>query len=106
MFCEASGGAQLKHPCALPAACGERPSKHVIPPCPKHRLRVISGNWVAPACCVDPTPVRDPHNGARYDASSSDLAARDRQLAAQPQERASICNTGAEAEAANVAASL
>ena len=38
-------------------------------------------------------------NGARYDASGSDLAERDRQLSAQPQERAWIWNYDAEAEA-------
>jgi salicylate hydroxylase len=45
-------------------------------------------------------------NGARYDASSSDLTARDRALAAQPQERAWIWNYDAEAEASAAAASL
>jgi len=45
-------------------------------------------------------------NGARYDASSGDLAARDRQLAAQPQERAWIWNYDAEAEASAAAAAL
>jgi len=45
-------------------------------------------------------------NGARYDASSGDLAARDRQLAAQPQERAWIWNYDAEAEASAAAATL
>jgi salicylate hydroxylase len=39
-------------------------------------------------------------NGARYDASSSNLADRDRQLAAQPRERAWIWEYDAEAEAA------
>jgi salicylate hydroxylase len=45
-------------------------------------------------------------NGARYDASSSDLTARDRALAALPQERAWIWNYDAEAEASAAAASL
>ena len=45
-------------------------------------------------------------NGARYDSASGDLATRDRQLAAQPQERAWIWNYDAEAEAAAAAASL
>ena len=45
-------------------------------------------------------------NGARYEASSGDLGARDRQLAAQPQERAWIWNYDAEAEASAAAASL
>ena len=39
-------------------------------------------------------------NGARYDASGSDLSARDRDLASQPRERAWIWNYDAEAEAA------
>jgi salicylate hydroxylase len=39
-------------------------------------------------------------NGARYDSRSEDLERRDRQLAAQPQERAWIWNYDAEAEAA------
>ena len=43
-------------------------------------------------------------NGARYDASGSDLGARDRQLAAQPQERAWISNYDAEIEASTVVA--
>ena len=38
-------------------------------------------------------------NGARYDAAGSDLADRDRQLSAQPQERAWIWNYDAELEA-------
>jgi salicylate hydroxylase len=38
-------------------------------------------------------------NGARYDASGSDLAERDRQLSAQPQERGWIWNYDAEVEA-------
>ena len=38
-------------------------------------------------------------NGARYDATGSDLADRDRQLSAQPQERAWIWNYDAELEA-------
>lgn len=38
-------------------------------------------------------------NGARYDASACDLAERDRQLAAQPRERAWIWNHDAELEA-------
>jgi salicylate hydroxylase len=45
-------------------------------------------------------------NGARYDAASGDLGARDRQLAAQHQERAWIWNYDAEAEASAAAASL
>jgi salicylate hydroxylase len=45
-------------------------------------------------------------NGARYDASSSDLSIRDRQLAAQPRERAWIWDYDAAAEAATAAASL
>ena len=45
-------------------------------------------------------------NGARYEASSGDLGARDRQLAAQHQERAWIWNYDAEAEASAAAASL
>jgi salicylate hydroxylase len=45
-------------------------------------------------------------NGARYDASGGDLSARDRQLAAQSQERAYIWNYDAEAEASAAAASL
>jgi salicylate hydroxylase len=45
-------------------------------------------------------------NGARYDASGSDLGARDRQLAAQQQERAWIWNYDAEGQAARAAASL
>ena len=45
-------------------------------------------------------------NGARYDAVSGDLDTRDRQLAAQPQERAWIWNYDAEAEASAAAASL
>jgi salicylate hydroxylase len=44
-------------------------------------------------------------NGARYDASG-DLAARDRQLAVERQERAWIWNYDAEAEALAAAASL
>ncbi len=38
-------------------------------------------------------------NGARYDATGSDLAERDRQLSVQPQERAWIWNYDAEVEA-------
>jgi salicylate hydroxylase len=45
-------------------------------------------------------------NGARYEASSGDLGARDRQLAAQHQERAWIWNYDAEAEASAAAAGL
>ena len=45
-------------------------------------------------------------NGARYDAASSDLAARDRQLAAQSQERAWIWNYDAGMEAAIAATAL
>jgi salicylate hydroxylase len=45
-------------------------------------------------------------NGARYDASGGNLAARDRQLAALPQERAWIWNYDAEEEASTAAASL
>jgi len=45
-------------------------------------------------------------NGARYDASGSDLGARDRQLASQPQERAWVWNYDAEIEASTVVASL
>jgi 2-polyprenyl-6-methoxyphenol hydroxylase-like FAD-dependent oxidoreductase len=45
-------------------------------------------------------------NGARYEASSGDLRARDRQLNAQAQERAWIWNYDAEAEASAAAASL
>jgi salicylate hydroxylase len=45
-------------------------------------------------------------NGARYDASGSDLAWRDKALAAQPQERAWVWNYDAEREALAVAASL
>ena len=45
-------------------------------------------------------------NGARYDSATGDLAARDRQLAAQPQERAAIWRYDAEAEAEAAAASL
>ena len=45
-------------------------------------------------------------NGARYDSVSGDLDTRDRQLAAQPQERAWIWNYDAEAEASAAAASL
>jgi salicylate hydroxylase len=45
-------------------------------------------------------------NGARYDASSSDLSARDRALASQVQERAWIWNYDAEVEASTAAASL
>ncbi len=45
-------------------------------------------------------------NGARYDAASSDLSARDRALTAQPQERAWIWNYDAEAEATAAAATL
>jgi salicylate hydroxylase len=45
-------------------------------------------------------------NGARYEASSGDLGARDRQLAAQHQERAWIWNYDAESEASAAAAAL
>jgi len=45
-------------------------------------------------------------NGARYEASSGDLGVRDRQLAAQHQERAWIWNYDAEAEASAAAAGL
>ena len=45
-------------------------------------------------------------NGARYEAASGDLGARDRQLASQAQERAWIWNYDAEAEAAAASASL
>jgi salicylate hydroxylase len=45
-------------------------------------------------------------NGARYDASGGDLVARDRQLAAQAQERAWIWNYDAEIEASTVVASF
>ncbi len=45
-------------------------------------------------------------NGARYDASDINLAERDRQLSAQPQERAWIWNHDAELEASNAAESL
>jgi salicylate hydroxylase len=45
-------------------------------------------------------------NGARYDASGSDLGDRDRQIAAQAQERAWIWNYDAEVEASTVVASL
>ena len=45
-------------------------------------------------------------NGARYDASGSDLGARDRQLAAQPQERAWVWNYDAEVEASTAIASF
>jgi salicylate hydroxylase len=45
-------------------------------------------------------------NGARYDASGSDLARRDRALATQPQERAWIWNYDAEAAALAAAALL
>jgi len=45
-------------------------------------------------------------NGARYDAASSDLGARDRQLAAQSQERAWIWNYDAGMEAAIAATAL
>jgi salicylate hydroxylase len=45
-------------------------------------------------------------NGARYEAATGDLAARDAALAAQYQERAWIWNHDAEAEAAAAAASL
>jgi salicylate hydroxylase len=37
-------------------------------------------------------------NGARYDATASDLSSRDRQLATQPQERAWIWDHDPEAE--------
>jgi salicylate hydroxylase len=43
-------------------------------------------------------------NGARYDASDIDLAERDRQLSAQPQERAWIWDHDAELEASGAAA--
>jgi salicylate hydroxylase len=45
-------------------------------------------------------------NGARYDAASSDLGVRDRQLAAQPQERAWIWDYDAGLEACIAAAGL
>jgi salicylate hydroxylase len=45
-------------------------------------------------------------NGVRYSASDGDLVARDRQLAAQAQERAWIWNYDAEIEAATVAGSF
>ena len=45
-------------------------------------------------------------NGARYDAASGDLGSRDRQLAAQSQERAWIWNYDAGLEAATAAAEL
>jgi len=45
-------------------------------------------------------------NGARYDASGSDLSIRNRHLAAQPQERAWMWNYDAESEAVAAAASL
>jgi salicylate hydroxylase len=45
-------------------------------------------------------------NGARYDASGNDLGARDRQLAAQPQERAWVWNYDAEVEASTAVASF
>jgi salicylate hydroxylase len=45
-------------------------------------------------------------NGARYNAASSDLRGRDRQLAAQSQERAWIWNYDAGLEAATAAAEL
>ena len=45
-------------------------------------------------------------NGARYDAASSELGARDRQLASQPQERAWIWNYDARLEAAIAATAL
>ncbi len=45
-------------------------------------------------------------NGARYDAAGGDLTDRDRQLSAQPQERAWIWNHDAELEASNAAESL
>jgi salicylate hydroxylase len=45
-------------------------------------------------------------NGARYDSATGDLGARDRQLAAQAQERASIWNYDAETEASAAAVSL
>lgn len=45
-------------------------------------------------------------NGARYEASSGDLGARDRELGKQAQERAWIWNYDAEAEAAAAAAAL
>ena len=45
-------------------------------------------------------------NGARYDAASGDLGSRDRQLAAQSQERAWIWNYDAGLEAATAAAAL
>ena len=45
-------------------------------------------------------------NGARYDASGSDLARRDRALAMRLQEPAWIWNYDAEAEALAAAASL
>jgi len=45
-------------------------------------------------------------NGARYDAGGDDLADRDQQLAAQPEERAWIWNYDAEREASSATASL
>ena len=45
-------------------------------------------------------------NGARYDSAGTDLNSRDRQLAAQSQERAWIWNYDAGAEAMTAAASL
>ena len=45
-------------------------------------------------------------NGARYDSRGSDLGVRDRQLAAQPQERAWIWNYDAGLEASIAAAAL
>jgi salicylate hydroxylase len=45
-------------------------------------------------------------NGARYGASGGDLAARDRHLAAQPQERAWVWNYDAEVEASTAVASF
>jgi 2-polyprenyl-6-methoxyphenol hydroxylase-like FAD-dependent oxidoreductase len=45
-------------------------------------------------------------NGARYDASETDLADRNRQLAAMAQERAWIWNHDAEAEALKAARAL
>jgi len=45
-------------------------------------------------------------NGARYDASGGDMGARDRHLAAQPQERAWMWNYDAEVEASTAVASF
>jgi len=45
-------------------------------------------------------------NGVRYDADGGDLSDRDRQISAQPQERAWIWNHDAEREASRAAAAL